>query len=185
MKLDKLVPWNWFKREEERERGWLPARRSWQSEWPEPLANLHREIERLFDEVARNLGVPVARWDRLFAPVSAAEDWFKPSLDIAASDTEYTVNVELPGVEEKDVTVEVAGDTLRISGEKRIEKEEKSKNYYRSERAYGNFERLLALPEDADVDGIKARFKNGVLTVTIPRKWQPQTEAKRIEVKTE
>jgi HSP20 family protein len=185
MKFDKLIPWNWFKREEERERGLLPVRRELDWGWPEPIANLHREIERLFDEFTRNLGLPVARWDRLLAPVASAQEWFKPSVEIAASDTEYTVNVELPGVEEKDINVEVSGDTLRISGEKKLEKEEKTKNYYRSERAYGSFERLLTLPEDADADGIKAQYKNGVLRITIPRKAQPQAEVKKIEVKTE
>lgn len=185
MKLDKLIPWNWFKREEERERGLLPVRRDWDWGWPEPIANIHREIDRLFDEITRSFGLPVARWDRLLAPVTQAQEWFKPSVEIAATDTEYTVNVELPGVNEKDISVELSGDTLRISGEKKQEKEEKTKNYYRSERAYGSFERLLTLPEDADPQGISAQFKNGVLRVTIPRKSQPQADVKKIEVKTE
>lgn len=185
MKFDKLVPWNWFRKEEERERHLLPVRREAEFAWPEPLAQLHRDIDRIFDEFARSFGFPVARWDRLFAPITRAAEWFKPSVEIAASDTEYTVNIELPGVSEKDVSVEVAGDTLRISGEKKQEKEEKSKDYYRSERAYGAFERILTLPEDANADGISAKFKNGVLTVTIPRKTPPQAETKRIEVKAE
>lgn len=184
MKFDKLVPWNWFKKEEEREQSFLPTRRDFGLAWPEPIANIHREIDRLFEEFSRSFGLPVAQWDRLFAPVREAAEWFKPSVEIKATDKEYTVNVELPGVSEKDVTVEVAGDTLRIAGEKKQEKEEKTKSYYRSERAYGSFERLLTLPEDAETDGINATFKNGVLTITIPRKAQPQTEAKRIEVKT-
>ena len=61
MKFDKLVPWNWFKREEEREESRVPVRRDWQTTWPEPLLNIHREIDRLFDEVARGFGFPVAR----------------------------------------------------------------------------------------------------------------------------
>jgi HSP20 family protein len=185
MKINKLVPRNWFKREGERESAWLPARREWQGAWPEPLANLHNEIDRFFDEITRAVGLPVGGWDRLLAPIKEAEDWFKPSVEIATTENEYTVNVELPGVSEKDVTVEVTGDTLRIAGEKKQEKEEKSKDYYFTERAYGSFERLLTLPEDAEAEGINAKFKNGVLTITIPRKAQPQSEAKRIEVKTE
>jgi len=183
MKFNKLVPWNWFKKEEEQERSFLPVRRD-EFAWPDwPLANLHREIDRIFEDFFRGMGAPLARWDRLLAPITQG-GWFKPSVEIAAKDKEYTVSVELPGVNEKDVTLEVVGDTLRISGEKKQEREEKNQNYYRSERAYGAFQRLLTLPDDANTDGIQAVFKNGVLTVTIPRKASGESEAKRIEVKT-
>ncbi|MGB9691812.1 MAG: Hsp20/alpha crystallin family protein [Candidatus Sumerlaeaceae bacterium] len=185
MKFDKLVPWNWFKREEEREGSLLPVRRDFDVALPESFARLQREIDRIFDEFARDFALPLARWDRVFAPVARAAEWFKPNVEISATDKEYTVNVELPGVNEKDINVEVSNDTLRISGEKKQEQEEKGKGYYRSERAYGSFERLLTLPEDADADNITAKFKNGVLTVAIPRKVQAQPEAKKIEVKTE
>jgi HSP20 family protein len=75
-------------------------------------------------------------------------------------------------------------DTLKIKGEKKQQKEEKEKNYYRMERSYGSFQRILSLPEDADQDNIKASFKNGIMEITIPRKAAPKTEVKQIEIKT-
>ena len=88
----------------------------------------------------------------------------------------------MPGVDEKDVKVEIANDTLTIRGEKKQEKEENHKNYYRMERSYGSFQRVLSLPEDADQEGVSATFKNGVLTVTMPRKAAPQANVRRIEI---
>lgn len=104
-------------------------------------------------------------------------------MKIAADDKAYTIGVEVPGVEEKDLKLELSGDTLTISGEKRHEAEEKEKNYYRMERSYGSFQRVLTLPEDADRDGVSATFKNGVLTIEIPRLAAATADVKRIEVK--
>jgi HSP20 family protein len=106
----------------------------------------------------------------------------KPTLDLGATDKAYTIAVEVPGVDEKDVTVEIANDTLTIRGEKKQEKEEKDRNYYRMERSYGSFQRVLSLPEDADQDGVSATFKNGVLRVTMPRKAAPQAQVRQIEI---
>lgn len=102
---------------------------------------------------------------------------------LSATDTEYTVTAEIPGVDDKDVKLEIVDDTLTIRGEKKQEKEEKEKNYYRLERSYGSFQRVLSLPDDVDQDGVKANFKKGVLTITLPRKALPKPEAKRIEIK--
>ena len=70
----------------------------------------------------------------------AQTDWLKPTLDIGASGKEYTISVELPGVDEKEVQLELLNDTLKIKGEKKQQKEEKEKNYYRMERSYGSFQ---------------------------------------------
>lgn len=83
----------------------------------------------------------------------------------------------------KDVRLEVANDTLTIRGEKKQETEEKKKDFYRMERSYGAFQRVLSLPEDADQDNIRATFKKGVLTVTMPRKALPESAVEQIEVK--
>jgi HSP20 family protein len=103
-------------------------------------------------------------------------------LDLGATDKAYTATVEVPGVDEKDVKVEMVNDTLTIRGEKKQEKEEKDKNYYRMERSYGSFQRVLSLPEDADQEGVSATFKNGVLTVTMPRKAAPAAHVRQIEI---
>jgi HSP20 family protein len=108
----------------------------------------------------------------------------KPTLDLGATDKEYTVTVEIPGVDEKDLKLEIDNNTMTIWGEKKQEKEEKTKNYYRQERFYGSFKRVLSLPEDANQDDIKATFTQGVLTVTMPRKAMPEPDVKRIEIKT-
>jgi len=179
MKLEKLVPWNWFKKEEE-EGASLPVRRL---DEPRPggmipsVAEFPRQLDRLFDEMLRATGI-----SNLMRRFEGA-DWFKPAVDVGADDKNYTVSVELPGLEPKDVQVELIGDTLRIRGEKRQESEEKDKDYYRIERCYGSFQRVLTLPEDADGEKIKARHKNGVLTLTIPRRKLAETNVKRIEVK--
>lgn len=89
---------------------------------------------------------------------------------------------EVPGVDEKDVKVEIANDTLTIRGEKTQEKEEKDKNHYRMERSYGSSQRMLSLPEDADQKGVSATFKNGVLTVAVRRKAAPQANVRQIEI---
>jgi HSP20 family protein len=111
--------------------------------------------------------------------------WLKPNLDILASDKEYTLQVELPGVSDKDVRIEVSGDSLRIWGEKKQEKEDKGRDYYAVERSYGSFQRVLAFPQDAKVDGIDAKFKDGVLTITIPRDESASQTVRKIEVKSE
>ena len=108
----------------------------------------------------------------------------KPTLDLGATDKAYTVTVEIPGVDEKDVKLEIANDILTIRGEKRQETEEKEKNYYRLERSYGSFQRVLSLPEDIDQDGVKASFNRGVLTVTMPRKALPKSDVRQIAINT-
>ena len=118
-----------------------------------------------------------------FFPRMRAEG-LKPTLDIGVTEKEYTITVELPGVEANEVKLELVNDTLKIFGEKKQEKEEKEQNYYRVERSYGSFQRVLSLPEDADQDTINANFKNGVMTITVQRKAAPKPETKQIQVKT-
>lgn len=181
MDLKKYAPWNWFKKEEEQQVTALPVQRPGQLHRDNPLAQFHQEIDRVFDGFFRGFGLPSTVFGREFAPL-AGNGRLKPTLDITAADREYTISVELPGIEEKDVQLELSDNTLVIRGEKKHEKEEKEENYYRMERSYGSFQRVLCLPEDAEQDGIGASYKRGVLTVTIPRKAQPVTKIKQIAV---
>jgi HSP20 family protein len=186
MSISKLAPWNWFKKEEEHDRSSVPVRREDQAvqvRQTHPLSQIHNEIDRLFDDTFRNFGFPSMMTGRMFPALTQA-DWLKPRLDLAATDKEYTVSVELPGVEATEVKVELVNDTLRVTGEKKQEKEEKEKDFYRMERSYGSFQRVLSLPEDADQENIKAVFKNGVMTVTLPRKSPAASAVKQIEVET-
>jgi len=183
MKISKQAPWNWFRSEQEQEGKALPAQRSGATTVEgNPLLSLHQEIDRVFDDVFRGFPFVAGSSGRPLSSL-APSVWLKPTMDIAASDKEYTLTVELPGIDENDIQLELEGDTLKIKGEKKQEKEEKEKDFYRVERSYGSFQRTLTLPEDADQAGIEAKFSKGVLTVSLPRKAAPKTEAKQIPIK--
>lgn len=182
MDLKKLAPWNWFKKEEEQQPAVLPVLRSGHLRHDNPIAQIHQELDRMFDTVFRGFGFPSMGFGRDSAPLAPSE-WLKPTLDIAAGDKAYVITVELPGVDEKEVQLELSEDTLVIKGEKKQEREEKEKNYYRMERSYGSFRRVLSLPEDAEQDGIAAAYKHGILTITIPRKVGPRRESKQITIR--
>jgi HSP20 family protein len=159
MALRELIPWNNGSRNE-------PARRA---EGDSPLRSLHREINRLFDEVLR--GVDIGR----FAP-SATMGW--PSVELNETDKEVKVIAELPGLDQNDLEVELGDGLLMISGEKKSETEDKERRF--SERFYGRFERRIPV-DDIDQDNVAASFKNGVLTVTLPKLPTAERKAKSIE----
>ena len=174
MDFAKLNPWNWFKREDDHDRS-LSVKRDSSApvpRQPNPVENLHTQIDRLFDDVFRGLGLPGILHDGGLPSLgpSDRDALFKPSVDISGSEKEYIISAELPGVEEKDISLELKGDALIIKAEKQREEKTEDKGYYRVERSYGSFQRVLVVPEDADSDGIKANYKKGVLTVTLPRK---------------
>lgn len=187
MDIKKLAPWNWFKKEEEQSGGKVPVQRSDAvSQYPKgnagnAIVQLHREIDGLFENAFRGFGLAPFRSD-FFTPLTA-EGLLKPQVDIGATDKEYAITVEVPGVSEKDIKVEISGNIMTIRGEKKQEKEEKEKNYYRVERSYGSFQRVLSLPEDANQDDVKATFNKGVLTVKMPRKSLPKPDVKQIEIR--
>ena len=148
-----------------------------------PFETLRKEMDRLFDEFGedfwrrpvRSLAAFERSWPRKFAAA--------PVVDVAETDTAYEITAELPGMDEKNIEVNVANGGITIKGEKKEETEEKKKDYYVSERRYGSFERYFTLPEAADADKIAATFKNGVLKVTLPKTAEAQKPAKKIEIK--
>ncbi len=181
MDIKKLAPWNWFKKEDNGSGHAVPVKPG-KNEQFYALSPFHSEVDRLFDEFFDGFGLsPLGSGLRM--PEGMAGGMLKPKLDLSAADKEYTVSVEVPGVSEKDVSLELTRDTLTIRGEKKQEKEEKNNSFYRLERAYGSFQRILSLPEDADKDHIKANFKNGVLKIAIPRVKAAGRQAKQIEIK--
>lgn len=107
-------------------------------------------------------------------------EWIPP-VDIAEDDKEYTVKVELPGMKKEDVHVNVEAGVLSITGERKVEKEEKDKKHHRSERMYGSFVRTFTLPDGTASDKVSAEFKDGVLTVHLPK--DEKAKPKSIEVK--
>ncbi|HZP71711.1 MAG TPA: Hsp20/alpha crystallin family protein [Pseudolabrys sp.] len=139
-----------------------------------PFTTLQREIDRLFDDFSR--GFP-----SLPSFPAGGTNVLMPSMDVTETDKEIEITAELPGLEEKDVQINVADNLLTIRGEKKAEKEQKDKNYRLIERSYGSFERTLELPEGVNADSIKASISKGVLKVTVPKPVPAQ--AKKIEVK--
>ncbi|HAT9775313.1 TPA: Hsp20 family protein [Legionella pneumophila subsp. pneumophila] len=180
MDIKKLAPWNWFKEEETQNKS-VPISTTGQN-YVSPLSQLHQEIDRIFDNVLRSVGISNLDIDKTLTH-STQNLLLKPCVDIAATDKEYTITVEVPGVEEDHIKLELTNDTLIIKGEKKHESEKKDKNIYRVERAYGSFQRVLSLPEDANQEDIKAQIKNGVLTITMPRKEVSKPKGKLIDIK--
>lgn len=181
MNIKKYAPWNWFSHEEKEAQN-VPVHSELARTTPHyPIFQLHREIDRLFDEAFR--GFPSMLRGSLKWP-DVTPIMLSPNLDIKETDDNYEVTVEVPGVDKEDVDIRVEGNTLTIHGEKKQEKKEDKENYHCVERHYGSFERRLALPEDANADNINAKFKDGVLTIDIKRQAKSASkEAKKIEVK--
>jgi HSP20 family protein len=187
MNLQQFNPWNWFKHEEAQPQSTIPVKRSDKpadKNLPSTGASvmqLHREIDRLFDDAFRGFPTLGSRWfdQGVFSPAV-----FEARLNVASDDKNYHVSLEVPGMTEKDISLELTNNILTIRGEKKEENETKDKHYYRVERSYGSFQRVLNLPEDCDQASIAASIKNGVLDIQMPRKSLPASERKQIPIKT-
>lgn len=140
-----------------------------------PFLSLHREMNRLFDDALRGFDSPLPAFGRANGFTGG---W--PSLEISDNDKEIRITAEVPGLEEKDIEVLLQEGILTLRGEKRSETEDKDRQF--SERFYGRFERRIPVGE-VEEDKVAANFKNGVLTVTLPKSEQAQPKAKRIDVK--
>lgn len=138
----------------------------------EPFSRLRGEIDRLFDDFPR---FPSLRFGAEFSMAL-------PALEMTETKKAYKLTAELPGLESSDIEVSVEDGMLRIAGEKKTEREEEEKGYRLSERSYGSFERLVRLPAAAQADKIKAKCKNGVLTVTIPKDGEAAERVRKIAV---
>jgi HSP20 family protein len=142
----------------------------------DPFLTLHREMNRLLDDVFRGFG-PLGRIGNPLVEGQLA--W--PRIELGETDKAVTVSAELPGLSEKDVQVEIANGVLSIRGEKKAERSDESK--FVSERYYGSFERQIPL-DGVEEDKAQADFKNGLLTVTIPKSEQSNQNVKRIAINT-
>ena len=152
----------------------------------DPFGSLRNEMDRLFDRFAAGLRLPPWRGPFDFEPAWRHESSFSfaaPAMDVTEDEKAYKITAEMPGLDEKSIEVSVADDMLTLTGEKREEKEEKNKNRYISERAYGSFQRRFALPDSVDRDKIAAELTKGVLTITLPKKAEARKPTKKIAVK--
>jgi HSP20 family protein len=141
-----------------------------------PLSLLRQEMNTLFDNFFSGFEIE---------PFKSRFGTFSPSIDIKESDKAISVTAELAGMDEKDIDLSLTRDSLTIKGEKKEEKEEKRKDYYRMERSFGSFTRTIPLPAEIDQDKVKAEFKKGLLTVTLPKTEKGIKEKKKISVKAE
>jgi HSP20 family protein len=127
----------------------------------QPFFEVQQEVRRLFQEMIHQ------PWGG--RTLSEVSQW-QPCCDIAETAKAIIVEIELPGVERKDVRVEVKDSVLHITGERRAAVERRGRQYFRTERSYGRFERYIRLPSSVDQRGIRAQFRAGILTVTLPKK---------------
>lgn len=135
----------------------------------------------------RELTLLQDRMNRLFenflgeqSDIEGSSHGWAPAVDIYEDKDQIMLKADLPGMDEKDISVGVDGDRLTLKGERRMEKETKEENYHRVERAYGSFSRSFTLPSSVDMERIKAAYKNGVLEVSVPKK--EEVKPKQIEI---
>lgn len=125
-------------------------------------------------------------WADMFAPLHQAGQqiakYFAPSAEASRAEEAYEITLELPGVAQEDIEIELHGRQLRVTGEKSASRREEKQDYFFSERIYGRFQRSFRLPEDVDPDGIRAGHRDGVLTLTIPRRVARDGGARKIEI---
>lgn len=165
MALRDLIPWS---------RGRALANRG--GEEPHPFLALHREINRLFDDAFRGFGLPSWADD---GDGFGARGFGWPSVEVEDGAAEITVRAELPGLEQKDVELALEDGALVIRGEKKHEASDEKRLW--SERYYGRFERRIPV-EDVEEEKASAAFKNGVLTVTLPKSAKAQQKVRRIAI---
>jgi HSP20 family protein len=136
------------------------------------LTQMRREMDRLFDRFSE-------AWP--FRGFSETGRWM-PSVDVSETDKELIARIELPGMDPKEIDISLSGNVLTIKGERKHEREEKKENFHLVERSSGSFARTLQLPVEVKADKVKANYKDGVLSVSMP-KTEPEA-VKKIEVKT-
>jgi len=126
-------------------------------------------------------------WPSVYEPFrnfgSRVADWLAPASDASADEDAYRITMELPGVEEKDIDITVNSGVVSVKGEKSSQREEKGATWFFSERQYGAFSRSFRLPEDADGENVEAHLKDGVLSITVPKRAPETPEATKVKIK--
>lgn len=141
-----------------------------------PFSLLRREMDAVFENFFRGFDIE---------PFETRFKAFSPKVDVNETDNEIKISAELPGMDEKDIDVSLQSNMLTIKGEKKEEKEDKGKDFYRMERSYGSFSRSIQLPVEVETDKVDAKFKKGVLSITLPKTARAVAETKKIAIKAE
>ena len=153
--------------------------------WEQPFVGLRRATDRLFEDMFKT-----GRWPFLtegkypwgLPAEFSGSNW--PRVDMDETDEAIRVTAELPGVDKDNIDVSVTEDRVTIRGEKKAEEEKKGKGYYKLERSYGSFQRSFYLPCEVEPDHVDASFRNGVLTVILPKSAAAREAIKKIPVRT-
>jgi HSP20 family protein len=142
-----------------------------------PMMAIQNEMNRLFDNFFSDPFElsPIA--------IRRLPAEFTPRVNVSETEAAMQVTAELPGMEEKDIQISLEQDCLVLSGEKKSENEEQGKNFHRYERSYGSFQRVIPLVSEIQEDKVDATFKNGILTITLPKAASAVKAAKKIAVK--
>ncbi len=141
-----------------------------------PSAAFLHEMNRMMENFYQGFG---------FTPQQERTGLFIPSIDVVDTGEGIKITAELPGMEQNDIDISITKDVLNIKGEKKAEKEEKGKGFYRMERSYGSFNRTIPIPAEVDTDKVEATFKKGILTISLPKTDKALRDAKRISIKSE
>ena len=142
-----------------------------------PITAFQDEVNKLFSDFFGESHLP-SWWHRGEPSFS-----FNPAMDMAENDKEFKITCELPGMDAKDVQINASEGYITIRGEKKEEKKEEKEGYFRQERSYGSFQRVLPLPDIANLDKAEASFAKGVLTLTVPKKAGAQSKERKIEIR--
>jgi len=142
-----------------------------------PMMAIQNEMNRMFDSLFND------PFDLAPLSIRKMPAEFSPRVNVSESDTAMQVTAELPGMDEKDIQISLEQDCLVLSGEKKTETEESGKNFHRLERTSGSFQRVIPLVSEIQADKVDATFKNGVLTITLPKAASAAKAAKKITVK--
>lgn len=153
------------------ETGTAPATR-----YSDPFSAMRAEMDRVFDSF---LGRGFGRTPALYR---GGEDSLVPSIDVRETEKEFVIEAELPGIEEKDVSLTLTNGVLTLKGEKRSERDEEKDDYHLSERSYGSFQRSFEVSEAIDPEKVKASFDKGVLKVTLPKRPEAARAERKIAI---
>ena len=166
MNFGSLIPW--------REK---PTALAGRDEFLDPFVTLRRDVDRMFDDFFTNFG------GRALGPLSGGRQSVMPAIDVAETDKELVITAEMPGLDEKNFEVTVAGDVLTVKGEKKAEREQKNGDAHYMERRFGSFSRSVRLPFEVNDQPVDAKFDRGVLTIRVAKPAEMQKAVRRIEVK--
>ena len=169
---------------EQQTTGATPPSAAFMQAW-RPFDTLRREVDRLFEDFTVNpFRLPLRRPAFGLEPFWQPDSWVaQPAIDLVERDNAFELTAEMPGLDERNISVDVANCALTVKGHKEEDKVEKKEDFHLRERRFGSFARSVRVPETVDADKIEASFKNGVLKVTLPKKPEAQKPVKKIEVK--